>query len=60
MSRGSNLFSCIFFIDLILNIKKNYYDSFLDLGEKMEKEKYVRQGMISFFRNEAYHHGKLI
>jgi hypothetical protein len=31
MSRGSNPFSCIFFIDLILNIKKNYYDSFLDL-----------------------------
>jgi hypothetical protein len=30
------------------------------LGEKMEKEKYVRQGMIPFFRNEAYHHGKLI
>jgi len=26
----------------------------------MEKEKYVRQGMISSFRNEAYHHGKLI
>jgi hypothetical protein len=28
--------------------------------KKWKKEKYVRQGMISFFRNEAYHHGKLI